>query len=106
MVDQHGISVNTEILGKNNLPVVASLDGIVFDHRQIESDVVLLIDSFSVMDVCSTVRKERLHFRIAQLQERSMPQKLAPRVLRHFRNLGVKLPSQVAVDFDEILHGI
>ena len=103
VVDQHGIAVDAKVFRKHDFPIVARFDRSVLYDRQIESNVILLINWLAVVNVGPPVSEVRFHLRVAQLHKRAVPEKFAGRVLRQFRDPGVDLPPQVTVDFHEIL---
>src|SRR5262245_33344678 len=58
MIEQYGVSVDSEILRYDDLAVIPRFDRIMLDDRQIESDVILLIDTFAVVNIGPAVGEE------------------------------------------------
>src|SRR5215467_15642775 len=106
VVDQNRVAIDTEVFGNDDLAVISRFDRVVLDHRKIESDMILLIHGFPLINVSPPIRKIRFHLGIAQLKKRAVPEKLTSRVLRQLRDSFVDTAAQVAVDFDEVLDRI
>ena len=73
MIDDDGIAVDPEIIGIDDFPVIAGLDRIVLHHRQVEPDMILLINGLSLVNVGAAIRKEGFDLRIARLYEWTVP---------------------------------
>jgi hypothetical protein len=61
VINHHAIAVNAKIVCIDDHAVIRGFDGILLHHRQIEADVILLIDCFSLVKISAVIREERFH---------------------------------------------
>src|SRR6266851_98785 len=61
----------------------------------------LLIDLFPFVNIAAPVGELRFHFRIRQLQERTLPQKMVGRLEAEIGESLIILASQLAVDLEK-----
>ena len=74
-------------LALTTVPAVGGHDRHVRGDREVEAEVDLLIDLLALVDVGAVVGEARLDLRVAELDERAVPQLRRRRLLRQRRDL-------------------
>src|SRR5579884_1074567 len=85
VVHHDAIAVNAEPLREYDAAVVGGENGRVFDLRQIEAQMDLLVDLLPFIDITAIVGEFRFHLRICELKKWTSPKKMVGRFRAQIR---------------------
>ena len=101
VVDDDAVAVDAEVVGVDDLAVVAGQHRDLLRDGEVEPEVDLPVHFLALVDVGAVVGEARLDRRVAERQERTVPEELRRRLLREFDDLVGVQPAQVVVDLQE-----